>query len=197
MTGAQYLESLQDGREVYIYGQRVPNVTTHPAFRNAARSIARLYDALHDPAQKDTLLGTDRSGILTMGRTPDYKASFMATLGAAPRLLRALHRERIPLVPGVRHEGPVPEPRHRQPAGGPPQAGARGGRRLRARGAGDRRRHHRQRRGRPRAGRNQASRRPRPTSRSIRRPAGPSPRRARLRPAPPGQEDGGSAPRAT
>ena len=43
------LESLRDGREVYIYGERVDDVTTHPAFRNAARSIARLYDALHDP----------------------------------------------------------------------------------------------------------------------------------------------------
>jgi len=30
-------------------------VTTHPAFRNAARMVARLYDALHDPAKKDIL----------------------------------------------------------------------------------------------------------------------------------------------
>ena len=29
--------------------------TTHPAFRNAARTIARLYDALHDPKQRDVL----------------------------------------------------------------------------------------------------------------------------------------------
>ena len=34
-TGAEYLESLRDGREVYIYGERVEDVTTHPAFRNA------------------------------------------------------------------------------------------------------------------------------------------------------------------
>src|SRR5687768_10872319 len=54
-TGAEYLESLRDGREVYIYGERVPDVTTHPAFRNAARTIAKLYDALHDPKQKDVL----------------------------------------------------------------------------------------------------------------------------------------------
>ena len=54
-TGAEYLESLRDGREVYIYGERVADVTTHPAFRNAARSIARLYDALHDPKTKDVL----------------------------------------------------------------------------------------------------------------------------------------------
>src|SRR5262249_42248709 len=54
-TGREYLESLRDGREIYIYGERVPDVTTHPAFRNAARTIARLYDALHDPATKDLL----------------------------------------------------------------------------------------------------------------------------------------------
>src|SRR5207247_2789555 len=54
-TGAEYLESLRDGREIWIYGARVKDVTTHPAFRNTARMIARLYDALHDPARKDIL----------------------------------------------------------------------------------------------------------------------------------------------
>ena len=54
-TGAEYLESLRDGREVYIYGERVKDVTAHPAFRNAARTIARLYDALHDRKQQDVL----------------------------------------------------------------------------------------------------------------------------------------------
>jgi 4-hydroxyphenylacetate 3-monooxygenase len=56
MNGAEYLESLRDGREVYIYGERVKDVTTHPAFRNTARMVARLYDALHDPKHKDRLL---------------------------------------------------------------------------------------------------------------------------------------------
>src|SRR5204863_1699005 len=87
---------------------------THPAFRNSAASLARLYDALRDPGERDALTTVDRSGIRThrfftpsysaaelcaardaiarwarltygfMGRTPDYKASFMATLGANP-----------------------------------------------------------------------------------------------------------------
>jgi 4-hydroxyphenylacetate 3-monooxygenase len=113
-TGEQYLESLRDGREVWIDGERVADVTTHPAFRNAARSVARLYDAMHDPRDSQVLLGVDKHGIEThrffmpsytiedllesreaialwsrmsygyMGRTPDYKASFMATLGAEP-----------------------------------------------------------------------------------------------------------------
>ena len=55
LTGAEYLESLRDGREIWLYGERVADVTTHPAFRNTARMIARLYDALHDPAHKDVL----------------------------------------------------------------------------------------------------------------------------------------------
>src|SRR5437764_6288219 len=54
-TGKEYLESLRDGREIYCYGERVADVTAHPAFRNAARSIAKLYDALHDPKHKDVL----------------------------------------------------------------------------------------------------------------------------------------------
>ena len=54
-TGADYLASLADDREVYIYGERVADVTRHPAFRNTARMVARLYDALHDPAKKDIL----------------------------------------------------------------------------------------------------------------------------------------------
>jgi 4-hydroxyphenylacetate 3-monooxygenase len=47
-TGEEYLASLRDGREVYINGERVADVTTHPAMRNSARSLARMYDALHD-----------------------------------------------------------------------------------------------------------------------------------------------------
>jgi 4-hydroxyphenylacetate 3-monooxygenase len=113
-TGAEYLESLRDGREVWIYGERVSDVTTHPAFRNAARSVARLYDALHRPETREQLtcstdtgsggythrffrvarcqadLKAQREAIALwarmtygwMGRTPDYKASLMNTLGA-------------------------------------------------------------------------------------------------------------------
>ena len=54
-TGAEYIQSLRDGREVYIDGERVADVTSHPAFRNAVRSIAALYDALHDPKSKAEL----------------------------------------------------------------------------------------------------------------------------------------------
>ena len=45
-TGQDYISSLRDGREVFIQGERVKDVTTHPAFRNSAASVALLYDAL-------------------------------------------------------------------------------------------------------------------------------------------------------
>ena len=54
-TGAEYIQSLRDGRSVYINGERVREVTTHPAFRNAVRSVARLYDALHNPVRREVL----------------------------------------------------------------------------------------------------------------------------------------------
>src|SRR6202167_1241020 len=61
-TGAEYLASLRDGREVYIYGERVKDVTTHPAFRNAAASIALLYDALHAEKTKAVLTAPTDTG---------------------------------------------------------------------------------------------------------------------------------------
>ena len=61
-TGAEFLESLRDGREVYIYGERVKDVTTHPAFRNSAASVALLYDALHHTAFKDVLTAPTDTG---------------------------------------------------------------------------------------------------------------------------------------
>jgi len=116
LTGKEYVESLKDNREVWINGERVKDVTTHPAFRNAVRSIARQYDALHDEKTKSILTtetDTGNNGFThkffryskssedlieardaiaewakitygQMGRSPDYKAAFLATLGADP-----------------------------------------------------------------------------------------------------------------
>ncbi|MGW0481082.1 4-hydroxyphenylacetate 3-hydroxylase family protein [Nonomuraea sp. NPDC003214] len=114
MTGAEYVESLRDDRAIYLYGDRVSDVTAHPAFHNPIRMTARLYDALHDPERRgDLVVPTDTGGdgfthsFFTtprsaddlvanqraiaawarmsygwMGRSPDYKAAFLGTLGA-------------------------------------------------------------------------------------------------------------------
>ena len=54
-TGAQHLESLRDGRVVYIGDERVDDVTAHPAFRNAAQSIAAIYDMKAAPDNRDAM----------------------------------------------------------------------------------------------------------------------------------------------
>lgn len=43
-SGADHLKSLRDGREVYLHGELVKDVTTHPAYRNACQASADLYD---------------------------------------------------------------------------------------------------------------------------------------------------------
>jgi aromatic ring hydroxylase len=46
---------LRDGRDVWLGGQRVADVPTHPAFRGSIDTVARLYDMQHEPAYADLL----------------------------------------------------------------------------------------------------------------------------------------------
>jgi 4-hydroxyphenylacetate 3-monooxygenase len=43
-SGVEHIESLRDGRTVYIDGKQVDDVTTDPAFRNSVASAAGFYD---------------------------------------------------------------------------------------------------------------------------------------------------------
>jgi 4-hydroxyphenylacetate 3-monooxygenase len=111
-TGQEYLDSLRDDREIWIFGERVKSVVEHPAFRNSARSVARWYDRFHANKAEIGVPTDTGSGMLThpffvgsktvddlgnakkaimdlqqvsygwMGRSPDYKAAFLGTLGA-------------------------------------------------------------------------------------------------------------------
>ena len=54
-TGAELLRSLDDGRQVFVDGERVGKVTEHPAFREAARSIARLLDIAAAPELRERM----------------------------------------------------------------------------------------------------------------------------------------------
>src|SRR5690242_2389998 len=108
-SGAEHLEQLQDGRVVYIGGERVDDVTSHPAFRNAARSIAAIYDLKRDAQfsytedgerfshyflkarSKEDLekrlklhraIATLSHGLL--GRSPDHVSSFVTGMAMNP-----------------------------------------------------------------------------------------------------------------
>ena len=114
-TGSEHLEQLRDGRVVYIGGEKVEDVTTHPAFRNAARTVAGLYDMKRaDPGMsfeeggerfsiyflkartRDDLarrtLGHRRIADFTygmFGRSPDHVASFVTGMALKPDELKA------------------------------------------------------------------------------------------------------------
>jgi aromatic ring hydroxylase len=61
-TGAQYLESIRDGRRVQCGGELIDDVTTHPKTKGFAASIAQYYDLHHDPAHQDLLTFVDSDG---------------------------------------------------------------------------------------------------------------------------------------
>jgi 4-hydroxyphenylacetate 3-monooxygenase len=50
MTAAEYRSSLDDGRRVWIGGERVERVATHPAFAPMVDAIAKIYALHEDPA---------------------------------------------------------------------------------------------------------------------------------------------------
>src|SRR2546430_9232176 len=110
-TGLDHLESLRDGRVVYIGSERVDDVTTHLAFRNAARTVAGIYDmklANRDamsfeedgerysiyflrPRTREDLARRTRGHRMIaemtyglFGRSPDHVASFVTGLARKP-----------------------------------------------------------------------------------------------------------------
>ena len=59
MAGRRYVESLKDGREVWIDGERVADVTTHPAFRDMVGELARIYDLQNSSRYRDEMTCVD------------------------------------------------------------------------------------------------------------------------------------------
>jgi 4-hydroxyphenylacetate 3-monooxygenase len=60
--GAAHLRSLRDGRQIYLDGRLVGEHTEHPAFRNAVRSAAGLYDFQADPQNLERMTFVSPAG---------------------------------------------------------------------------------------------------------------------------------------
>ena len=55
-TGQAYIKGLQEQpREIWLHGERVADVTTHPALRHGVETIAALYDMQHDPVLREEM----------------------------------------------------------------------------------------------------------------------------------------------
>ena len=118
-TGAEHLESLRDGRKVYIGGELVEDVTAHPAFRNAAASFAMLYDRKRAPENIDMMSFEENGERFSswflvpksredlekraethrriaswthglLGRSPDHVASFVTGLSLKPEMFEEI-----------------------------------------------------------------------------------------------------------
>ncbi|WP_158738106.1 4-hydroxyphenylacetate 3-hydroxylase family protein [Alteribacillus sp. YIM 98480] len=111
-TGQQYLESLQDNRNIYIDGERVDNVTTHSAFKGISQTVARMYDVVNEEpelmtyetedgtrANKIYMIPRSREDLESrrkaitrwteetyglVGRSPDHVAGFFAGFASNP-----------------------------------------------------------------------------------------------------------------
>jgi len=116
-SGAEFLAGLQDGRTVYIGGEKVDDVTQHKAFRDAAATYAALFDFKADPKNHDLMsfeADGDRHSMYflkprtredlalrsaahkaiadqtygLMGRSPDHVASFVTGIAMQPEVLK-------------------------------------------------------------------------------------------------------------
>ncbi|HZR97357.1 MAG TPA: 4-hydroxyphenylacetate 3-hydroxylase N-terminal domain-containing protein [Chloroflexota bacterium] len=93
--GAEYLDSLRDGREVWLRGERV-DVTADPRLAGCAHAFAELYDLQHDPAL---------AARLTMPSPESGEPVSLAYL--LPRTVDDLIRKREMIAFLARHTGGV------------------------------------------------------------------------------------------
>ena len=54
-SGDDFVRGLRDGRTVLFNGERVTDVTTHPAFAAGVRTVAQLYDLAHDGSNRELM----------------------------------------------------------------------------------------------------------------------------------------------
>jgi len=113
-TGQEYLKALKDDRCIFMNGERVKDVTTHPAFKGITETFASLYDMAADETQDMTyktedgtiankvyMIPKNREELMErriaiskwaeatcgfVGRSPDHVASFLAAFASAPEV---------------------------------------------------------------------------------------------------------------
>ena len=79
---------MRDGRAIYVGAERIDDVTRHPAFRNAARTIADLYEFKADPQWRELFSFDAAIGIRSRESSRDHRSS--AHSGRSDTLANAL-----------------------------------------------------------------------------------------------------------
>jgi len=131
-TGKEHLDSLRDGRVVYVGDEKIDDVTRHPAFREAAKTVASIYDMKADPANRDAMTFEEDGGRYSIyylrartrddlqrrmvghrmiadmthglfGRSPDHVASFVTGMAMKLDELKAPHGHAENLLAYYKH----------------------------------------------------------------------------------------------
>jgi len=118
-SGKEYLESLRDGRRVYIGNELVEDVTEHVAFRNAAKSFSLIYDLKALPENREVMSFEENGDRFStyflmpktdedlkkrmethrriaewshglLGRSPDHVSSFVTGLAMKPEMFEEI-----------------------------------------------------------------------------------------------------------
>jgi 4-hydroxyphenylacetate 3-monooxygenase len=71
VRGEQFINSLDDGRSVWLEGAKLTNLPEHPAFKGTLNTIRRLFNLLDDP------LARDKVGFQVPGRGHYAHSSFL------------------------------------------------------------------------------------------------------------------------
>src|ERR1700745_1539884 len=98
-TGQDYMESLRDGREMWIDGERVADVTTHPAFAPVVNVRARIYALAREDGTRALLTYTDdetAERCATISRPPRSRDDWRAKRGSGGALLHGPRRGGTP-----------------------------------------------------------------------------------------------------
>ena len=72
-TGDEYRTSLDDGREVWMNGEKVKDVCAHPQLKPVIDVRARIYDMQHDPSTKDQTTYQENGEDFAIGLRLPYK----------------------------------------------------------------------------------------------------------------------------
>lgn len=87
-TGEQYRDSIKEGREIYIDGERVQDVTVHPSFKPLVDIRARIYDMQHEPAHQDVMTVTQDGEVNAIGNAlPFEQADWAAKRSATDHVM--------------------------------------------------------------------------------------------------------------
>lgn len=71
-TGAEYIDTIRDGRLVYVNGEKVADVPSHPMFKPLVDIRARIYDMAHDPATREVMTVSKDGEINAIGNALPY-----------------------------------------------------------------------------------------------------------------------------